>query len=283
MERVGTSTIPCLAIRSRSFGARCRLRPCSIVSTPASIARRAPSSPSAWAATRTPIRWASSTTAAISSAVTCARSGSSRVTDRAPVAMILMKSAPRRSCARTALRISHGPSASSYIVPKIRPPGEVAEMIRAQDRIRGPSTRPSRTASRRVIASSSGAPTSRTVVIPDLRKARAALARTNQRSASARGSSPWSAADGPNPGLRSVSLRTWAWASMSPGRTLLPARSSASGGMVAPSVDSTAAMTPACMRRTARSTGGPPVPSIRRQSHRTRSGIGSGPVSTWRS
>ena len=71
------------------------------------------------------------------------------------MAISLMKSAPRRSCSRTALRMSSGPSASRYIVVKIAPPGAVAEMIRPHERIRGPSTIPSRTASRSAIASSS--------------------------------------------------------------------------------------------------------------------------------
>ena len=129
--------------------------PCSIVSTPCSIANRVPSRPSAWAATRRPMRWASSTIAAISSRVICAGRGSSRSTERAPVDISLTKSAPRRSCRRTARRISHGPSASSYMVPNILPPGDVAEMMRPQESSRGPVTISSSTARRSTIASSS--------------------------------------------------------------------------------------------------------------------------------
>ena len=132
-------------MRSSSAGSRRSEKPCSIVSTPSSIASRAPSRPSACAATRRPSRWASSTSAASSSRVSWAGSGSSRSTERAPVAITLMKSAPRRSWARTAWRRAHGPSASWYIVPNMRPPGDVAETIRAHERIRGPSTRPSST------------------------------------------------------------------------------------------------------------------------------------------
>ena len=125
-----------------------------------------PARPSACAATRRPIRCASSTIAVISSSVIWAGSGSSATTDRAPVAMNLMKSAPRRICSRTALRISHGPSASRYIVPKITPPGAVADTIRPHVRMRGPGTTPRSTASFSALASSSKLPTSRTVVKP---------------------------------------------------------------------------------------------------------------------
>ena len=77
-------------------------------------------------------RWASSTSAAISARVSCAGSGSSSSTLRAPVVITLMKSAPRRSCSRTARRTSSAPSASRYMPPNQRPPGAVAETISPQ-------------------------------------------------------------------------------------------------------------------------------------------------------
>ena len=137
-----------------------------MVSTPSSIAIRVPCRPSACAATRNPIRCASSTIARSSSRVICAGSGSSRTTERAPVAITLMKLAPSRSCRRTACRIASGPSASWYIEPKIAPPGEVAEMIRPHDSTRGPGSSPSSTAWRTDTPSRSKLPTSRTVVTP---------------------------------------------------------------------------------------------------------------------
>ena len=45
-----------------------------------------------------------------------ARGGSSSSTERAPVVMTLTKSAPRRSCSRTARRTSSTPSASRYML-----------------------------------------------------------------------------------------------------------------------------------------------------------------------
>ena len=101
------------------------------------------------------MRWASSTIASISSWVIWAGSGSSSTTERAPVAMNFTKAAPRRICSRTALRISQGPSASRYIVPKIAPPGAVALMMRPQLKMRGPGMIPRSTALPVVRASSS--------------------------------------------------------------------------------------------------------------------------------
>ncbi len=101
------------------------------------------------------MRWASSTIAASSAGVICAGSGSSRTTERAPVAITLMKPAPARICSRTALRISSGPSASRYMVPKMAPPGEVAEMMRPHGITRGPSSKPRSTAWRTAMPSSS--------------------------------------------------------------------------------------------------------------------------------
>ena len=85
-------------------------------------------------------------TVAISSRVIWSGELSSSSHERAPVVMILMKSAPRRNCSRVALRISSGPSASRYIPSKWRPPAEVAETIRPQARIRGPGIAPRRIA-----------------------------------------------------------------------------------------------------------------------------------------
>jgi hypothetical protein len=110
-------------------------------------------------------------------------------------------------------------------------------------------------------------------VIPAARKARAAFASTNQRSASGRGPSPWSGGGGPNPGLRSVSLRTWVCASISPGRIVRPATSIAPDGFARPSTRSIAAMRPSTTRTTTCSIGGPPRPSIRRASHRISPGV----------
>ena len=127
-----------LAISTRSSGSRCSESPCSIVSTPSSIASRVPSRPSACAATRMPSRCASSTMAATSSRVSCAGSGSSTL-DGARAGrheLHVVRAAPQVLAHR--LRIGPGPSASVYIVVKMRPPGEVAEMIRPHDRIRGP-------------------------------------------------------------------------------------------------------------------------------------------------
>ena len=74
--------------------------------------------------------------------------GSSSSTERAPVVITLTKSAPRRSCSRTARRTSSTPSASRYISPNQRPPGAVAEMIRPHVSRRGPRNAPYRIACR---------------------------------------------------------------------------------------------------------------------------------------
>ena len=68
---------------------------------------------------------------------------------------------------------------------------------------------------------------------------------------------------GPNPGLRSVSLETWAWASIRPGITVRPPRSRASAGG-APVAAPTRPMRPSAMVTLARSIGAPPRPSMRR-------------------
>jgi hypothetical protein len=81
-------------------------------------------------------------------AVSCAGSGSSSSTERAPVVMTLMKSAPRRSCSRTARRTSSTPSASRYMPSKNRPPGLVADTIRPHVSSRGPRKAPYRIACR---------------------------------------------------------------------------------------------------------------------------------------
>ena len=112
------------------------------------------------------MRWDSSTSVAISSGVSCAGSGSSSSTERAPVVITLTKSAPRRSCSRTARRTSSQPSASRYMPAKKRPPGAVADTIRPQVSSRGPRKAPWRIAWRASTTSSPKEPTSRTVVIP---------------------------------------------------------------------------------------------------------------------
>ena len=97
----------------------------------------------------------------------------------------------------------------------------------AADRRRGPAGAPAAARSPR----RRGCPTSRTVVIPGAQEGAAAIRPGRTSGASfGGGSAPWFVGGGPNPGLRSVSLETWAWASMSPGRSVRPARSIASAG-----------------------------------------------------
>ena len=148
------------------------------MSAPCIAASLTPAAPSAWTATRNPSRWASSAIARNSSSVTCAGWTSSWSTVSAPVAITLMKSAPSVSCSRTAWRKSSAPEASRYIPLNCRLPGDVAERIIPEARIRGPGHRPSPIASLRSKTDLSEAlPTSRTVVKPARTSAAAPRAR----------------------------------------------------------------------------------------------------------
>ena len=177
--------------------------------------------------------------------------------------MTLMKSAPRRNSARTARRRFHGPSASEYIVPNIRPPGDVADTIRPHETMRGPSTRPSSTARRMTIASSSSDPTSRMVVTPLASSARQERARRRYPSSRGRGSSPLSGAVGPKPGARDVSEIRWVWQSMSAGSRLRPRPSYAPSG-ASPRASATSVIRPPWIATVACSSTTPEPGSIAR-------------------
>ena len=82
-----------------------------MVRTPARIAALMPSAPCACAATCLPQRRASTTAARISSSEYCCAPGAMPLESTAPVARILMKSAPFLRLVRTAFVISSGPSA----------------------------------------------------------------------------------------------------------------------------------------------------------------------------
>ena len=93
------------------------------------------------------------------------------------------------------------------MLPKMAPPGEVAEMMRPHESTRGPASSPSSTAWRHGDAL--------VVVAADIahggdargqQLARPPAASTKYPSARCRGSSPDSGSAGPNPGLRWVSL-----------------------------------------------------------------------------
>ena len=68
-----------------------------------------PSPPWAWAVTWRPMRWAASTMAFSSSWVNCWPSPAAVLESTPPVAVILMTSAPRQTCSRTARRQSSAP------------------------------------------------------------------------------------------------------------------------------------------------------------------------------
>src|SRR6266508_3066170 len=80
--------------------------PCSMERAPARTARLMPSAPCACAATNVPYSAASSTAARISSSLNSGAPGAVPRVSTAPVAMTLMKSAPRWRISRTTRRIS---------------------------------------------------------------------------------------------------------------------------------------------------------------------------------
>jgi hypothetical protein len=88
-----------------------------MVSTPCLIAAAQPSRP--WAARGHPVAQpvASSVTAASSGSVSWSGIGVLELVERAPVVIILTKSAPHRICSLTARLMSSGPSASRYMSP----------------------------------------------------------------------------------------------------------------------------------------------------------------------
>ncbi len=122
-----------------------------------------PSAPIACAAVRIPWLCASSTPARISSSVNWAMAGTEPLVSTPPVAMNLMQSAPSLRCSRTALRTSHGPSASR---PIHQPWPPVMQTTRPAATIVGPASLPALMASRRSMARRSVPPRSRIVVTP---------------------------------------------------------------------------------------------------------------------
>ena len=153
--------------------------PCSIDRTPARTARLIPSAPCACAATYVPDSAVSSTAARSSSSVNSGAPGFVPLVSTAPVAMILMKSAPYRRMFRTFERIwstpevtpnrsSRGITESTSTASPVRsppPPGHVT--YAPAQRIRGPSTSPASIASRNATSTNArNVPMSRTVVKP---------------------------------------------------------------------------------------------------------------------
>ena len=116
-----------------------------MVSTPAATARRMPSVPWAWAATRLPSRWASSTAARSWPSVNWANQGAEPAVMNPPVDITLMRSTPalwwRRTVRRTSSSVSHSPPMNQQC-PPVTVSGEPAVTSR------GPRAMPDRTASR---------------------------------------------------------------------------------------------------------------------------------------
>ena len=100
--KVGTYTTPRRFISVRVSGFR--NDPCSMESTPAAMAILAAASPWQWAAAFLRHRCASSTMAAVSSAVSCGTSTGSLSESTPPDTANLITSAPYLSCQRTASR-----------------------------------------------------------------------------------------------------------------------------------------------------------------------------------
>nr|GFC86133.1 hypothetical protein [Tanacetum cinerariifolium] len=118
--------------------------------------------PCAWQATGIPRSRAVSTTARISSSEYCGPLPLGLRSSTPPVLAILMRSAPRLNCSRTACRHWSGPLAtllgwpSFSIISALRPSPSsmcppVAEIAVPAEKMRGPGTRPRFTALRRAV------------------------------------------------------------------------------------------------------------------------------------
>ena len=137
-------------------------------SKPAATQRSMPSVPCAWALARSPRRWASWVIACSSARPYWAARG---LVPRVPppVAITLMKSAPALCMRRTARRTPSSPSAS-FSRNQQWPPVDVIGAPPVT--IRGPTSRPSRTARATGRITSVRPPQSRRVVMPRLSAAR---------------------------------------------------------------------------------------------------------------
>ena len=151
---VGTSTIPRAAIDSSSSGSRCSDSPCSTVSTPSRGEPRAVKALGVGGyADPQPVGLVDDRVQLLGGHLRRlgildqhrARAGRHQLDEVGAAAQLL------------AHRLAHVLGAVGLAVHRGEdaPPGAVAEMIRPHERIRGPSTIPSRTASRSTIASSS--------------------------------------------------------------------------------------------------------------------------------
>ena len=109
--RVGTSATPRSAMRAATSGVSSY--PCSTQSRPSSTASAMTAAGPACAVTLRPQAWAVEMAAAISSRVSCGVVICSCSPAMPPEIMILMRSAPARSCPRTPRVNSTGPSHSS--------------------------------------------------------------------------------------------------------------------------------------------------------------------------
>src|SRR5262249_4865749 len=156
-----------IGISSRSSS---RYEPCSIESTPASVATRNPGPPSAWHMTRRPSECASSTSAFISSSEYSESLGPWPARELAPpVVAHLITSAPARTMVRTVVRTASTPSATldgkhgslsagarwpDGLTRSPSPP--VGEMIARDSTRRGPGISPSWMATRKPRAAPAG-------------------------------------------------------------------------------------------------------------------------------
>ena len=170
---VGTSQVPRSFISASASSVS--IEPCSMEFTPAAIAATIPSGPCACAATRSPCRAASSTTASISASESCCAPTVASCESTPAVAQILITLAPYFAWCRTAAITSSGPSAIPCSTPRRSTPGAqpvssqcppVMPMAWPAGIMRGPGTQPSSMARMSATSAKSDAPRSRTVVKP---------------------------------------------------------------------------------------------------------------------